>query len=366
MMSIFNAIASAGSNAGAGINAFAQNQYAVNQDRELNAERQQQNAFAQQQGQAETARQLYMDAVQLGPDAGMSYLAEMAPKFQLPPPDPKVRDMLAQAYQGMQKPAGPPKTRTVRDGDQIRTEEWDPQTGQFRQIAVADRMAPQTNVNVNMPANSANAMSEALVQDQATEFGAIQEQGRNARPIVEQLRVARNIDVRTNPGEGYRVAAQRIGSALGIPVDDRQIANADAFSAVMGRIVNDRISQEKGPQTEGDVKRFRETMASIENPPEAREFLLNYSEALAMRQIEQAQFFRAGVREIQSGKKDYEELRDDWDAYLNDVPLFRSMTNKETGRSLPMSFYQFESEMKARNPGITKMQIIEAWTGGNK
>lgn len=104
-MSIFNAIAQ-GSNIGAGINAFAQNQYAVNQDRELKAERQQQNAFAQQQGQAETMRQLFMDAVSIGPDAGFAYLSEMSPRFGVQPPDERVRGMLAQASAQMGQGAG--------------------------------------------------------------------------------------------------------------------------------------------------------------------------------------------------------------------------------------------------------------------
>lgn len=363
-MSIYNAIAQ-GSNIGAGINAFAQNQYAVNQDRELKAERQQQNAFAMQQNKADTMRQLFMDAAQMGPDAGFEYLARISPEYGVPPPDEKVRGILAQMYQSQQKPAGPPKFTKITEGDEYVTYQVD-DAGNRIEVARAPRYRPAApSVSVINEGDQSNPWQEQIFKDQTTEFAQIQEKGRNARPIVEQIRVAKNIDVRTNPGEGYRVAAQRIGSALGIPVDDRQIANADAFTAVMGRIVNDRISQEKGPQTEGDVKRFRETMASIENPPEARDFLLNYSEALALREIEQAEFFRAGVREVQSGNKDYDELRDDWAAYLNDVPLFRVMTNKQTGKSLPMSFYQFESEMKARNPGMTKLQIIKEWTGGN-
>lgn len=95
-MSIYNAIAQ-GSNIGAGINAFAQNQYMVNQDRELKAERQEQNAFARQQRQAETMRQIFMDAVQLGPDAGYDYTARMAQQYGFPQPSEEYRWILAKA-----------------------------------------------------------------------------------------------------------------------------------------------------------------------------------------------------------------------------------------------------------------------------
>lgn len=139
-MSIYNAIAQ-GSNIGAGINAFAQNQYMVNQDRELKAERQEQNAFARQQRQAETMRQIFMDAVQMGPDAGFAYLSEMSPRFGVQPPDERVREMIAQASQGM-IPQGAQRPASLQEW-----EAWRQMTPEQRQeFLLIKRAAPMVNM----------------------------------------------------------------------------------------------------------------------------------------------------------------------------------------------------------------------------
>lgn len=236
----------------------------------------------------------------------------------------------------------------------------DPRTRQANRVDLPEgvrlRDEPVSQTTVNLNEQSGNALTEALIEDQATEFGQLQEEARSARGILDQLQVARNIDVETNPGEGFKLAAREIGSAIGIPVDEEKIQTGQAFNAVMGRLVNDRISQEKGPQTDQDVKRFKDTMANLDNPAPTREFLLGYSEALQSRKIQQAEFFRERVREGQ----DYEKVRDQWDRYVRQTPLIRTdIVSPENG--LPVFYPQFARRFRNVNPNATEAEILKAW-----
>lgn len=217
---------------------------------------------------------------------------------------------------------------------------------------------PRAGDTINVNTNSQNTLQEALVEDQATEFSTLQGEARDAQSILSQLDVARNIDVKTAPGEEVFQVARQIGSAFGINVDEKQMASAEAFNATMGRLVNDRISQEKGPQTDEDVIRFRRTMASLNNTPLAKDFLLNYSEAIQRRKLDKAAFFRDGVR----AKKDYEKLRDEHQKFLDETPLFRrDILDSDTG--LPVFYYEFEREFLRENPSATTDDILDAWRG---
>jgi hypothetical protein len=248
------------------------------------------------------------------------------------------------------------RKRPMPDGTEV-FEEWDGQA--WKQIGDPAPRNPGQTINVNTGTPSQNALDDALVADQAKTFEEMQEAGRNARQLVSQISIARSIDVKTNPFESYKVIAKEIGSVLGIPVDLNAIGNAQSFQAVMGRLVNERVSQEKGPQTDADVRRFARTMASLDNPENAKDFLLGYSEAIAMRDIEKADFFRPRVR----NRQDYEEINDEWEDYLQKTPIIRSdLADPSTG--LPVFYYQFSRKMKEANPGISEEQILKVWREG--
>lgn len=220
---------------------------------------------------------------------------------------------------------------------------------------------PRTGQTINLNTGSQNALQKALIEGQAGDFKQIQEAGRAARGTLQQLDVARNIDVKTAPFESTFQVARQIGNAFGFPVDEKQLSNVDAFNAVMGRLVNDRVSQEKGPQTDADVARFRKTMADVNNTPVAKNFLLNYAEAMERRKIHMAEFFREGVR----GKGDYEKIRDSYQEYLDQTPLIRTnIQNNDTG--LPVFFYEFEREYLKENPGASQDDVLAEWRKGSR
>lgn len=209
---------------------------------------------------------------------------------------------------------------------------------------------------INVNTGSENALQGALVEDQADEFKVVQQQGRDAAGIIQQLNVARSIDVDTAPFEDKMQVAREIGDVFGFSVDEKQLSNVAAFDAVMGTLVNDRISQEKGPQTDQDVVRFRKTMASVNNTSVAKDFLLNYAEALERRKVHKARFFRSGVR----GKKDYEDILDEYQSYMDKTPLIRTdFRDLDTG--LPVFYYEFEREYLKENPGSSAEEALAEW-----
>jgi hypothetical protein len=155
-MSIYDAIA-AGGNPGAGINAFAQNRYMVQQDQQARQDYQNENAFAKQRDDMAIKQDALRQAAQMyavDPEAAYQFLDYTSDQYGFERAD---RAQLDPILSGMAKgmPTSmpePPKSRTIKSGDSVRTEEWDGQS--WRTVGEAPRWNPnsgpaQFNITVN-------------------------------------------------------------------------------------------------------------------------------------------------------------------------------------------------------------------------
>lgn len=102
----------------------------------------------------------------------------------------------------------------------------------------------------------------------------------------------RSIPLETGWGAQSKAWGAKFLGALGMANDEAlQVANnADQFKSVTMSFLLDKLAAQKGPQTEGDANRALETIASLQNMPDANRFILDLTEALNGQAIEKANF----------------------------------------------------------------------------
>lgn len=88
-----------------------------------------------------------------------------------------------------------------------------------------------------------------------------------------------------------RATAAAMLSSFGYKDADKLASNAQTFNQAVQQKVYEGLNAATGPQTEGDAKRFTQTLANLGNTPAANQFQLDMAEAMARKDIEKAAFF---------------------------------------------------------------------------
>lgn len=196
------------------------------------------------------------------------------------------------------------------------------------------------------------AFGKSLVKS----YEVIQEAASAAEDTLAQLAIARSIPVETGADAPMRAAIGAYAQALRIDpqsVGLDQVSGAQALTGVMNNLVLTRMQAQKGPQTENDAARIEATLARLGNTPAANDFLFRSAEALAVRDIERAQFYRAHRQETGS----FDGAESAWDKHKAQTPLVG--THPETKQ--PVFYYEFENLVKRANPGASRDQILKLW-----
>jgi hypothetical protein len=200
------------------------------------------------------------------------------------------------------------------------------------------------------------AEAEAFAKLRVKNFGAITERAIAAEDRLGQISQMRNIDIDTNPGEAMKNQFREFGAMLGLPVDMSKITDVQSFAGLSGKMVLDIMATQKGPQTDNDRKAIAKTTASVNNTPDANEFLLDSMEALALRQIEMDSFYQGWI----DNEGTLKGAKRAWGLFKNSTPMVSdNVKDPETG--LPIFFFDYKQTMKELNPGATDEQIIEQW-----
>jgi hypothetical protein len=140
--------------------------------------------------------------------------------------------------------------------------------------------------------------------------------GNSARDVQDTVKVTRQ--AMENLGKtGWSVQSQAAGAAvlsgLGIAPQNAKMfaANAELFQAKAMERVNAELSAAKGPQTDQDAIRAQQTFASLRNTPQANKFILDMTEAKAMRDQMKARFYQEALP-IARQKGDLSEVDREW------------------------------------------------------
>lgn len=142
------------------------------------------------------------------------------------------------------------------------------------------------------PGVGETAFQQELGRGQGQRFNEMAVQAEEAIDRLAQLEVVRSTPLEVGKTVPIASVIDQWGEALGLP---RMGANDPndvvKVNKMLQTIVNTELRKEKGPQTEGDAKRFRESMASISDPQQAYEFAIESMVKTQERKIYKHEFY---------------------------------------------------------------------------
>lgn len=196
--------------------------------------------------------------------------------------------------------------------------------------------------------------------DLVKEYGAIRERATAAEEQRNQIRMARAFsDTDAQGRELPSVLQQKAGNAavaLGFDVNTPafrgvlgRISDGQSFVGTMENLVLTKMQAQKGPQTENDAKRIQQTVASLGNTPEARDFLLRAADALSF----EDQIKRQHWDEHMTAKKTFAGAAKSWTEFRNSVPFMGISPNTKK----PVFFAEFYEANRGKSPS----EVIAAW-----
>lgn len=262
-------------------------------------------------------------------------------------------DLLAAQEQGVWKPVTPISS--------VGKEEFDVKRGFVTPEQIDSHRAGRgTNVSIINEAEGKGLTEEqkALAKSRVSRFEEIQNTASAAHDQNEVIAQLENMDITSGLGEGLKVQGARVLKALG--VEDRElegyISSAQAFNAKSGQLLAEALAAQKGPQTDRDADRIKDTLPQIGNEDAANRFIMSSLRAINERKIEQAEFYER-VLEDKGSLKEADKL---WRDFKRKTPMLSdNVVDRETG--LPMFFNDFRDKAVERNPDATMDEIIDAW-----
>lgn len=136
--------------------------------------------------------------------------------------------------------------------------------------------------------------SEAIGKLRVEEYkqlGAAASNARKAMPGIDTAERILNAGFNTGWGTEAQAAAANILASLGVADAKNYATNAQLFLAQTRTVTNDRLLDQKGPQTDNDFKRTEEIGARLGNTADANKFLLAVNRAINNQTIEKHSFF---------------------------------------------------------------------------
>lgn len=190
-------------------------------------------------------------------------------------------------------------------------------------------------------------------------FGFIDE-GAKQIDLLETLDKIDSIDVKTGAFEPFKGELAAMANGLGL--DGTAILGVDpgdqqAFRSQTEKLLKDSLQLNNGVQTDGDAERERKTFQQLTNEEDANQFISHSLRAGALRKQERGKFLDDKI--INEGKTTKDALKD-WKAFVDETPKLSSFV-KLPGTDLPLYFYQFEQAQSARDPSLSRGEIISKW-----
>jgi hypothetical protein len=220
-------------------------------------------------------------------------------------------------------------------------------------LEIATAGKPTTTVNMQQEKEEKKAFGKSLVST----YDAIADRADSAETARQQIAMGRGF-----VGEGAlpSVLKQTAGNAavaMGFDVKNLEgvlgnIGDGQGFTATMQNLVLSKMQAQKGPQTESDTRLIQKTVASLGNTPDARDFLLRASDALAQADVMKADFWRRWRNG--KGKGSFDGSATAWRKFRNKVP-FMAMS-PATGKHV------FFAEFADANRHKTFDEIVGEWS----
>lgn len=145
--------------------------------------------------------------------------------------------------------------------------------------------------------NPAVAESEQLMNKNWIDksFNPTIDTGRSAAQRAASLQALRTMNIQTGWGAETMAKAAGVLSTFGVENAEKHAANAQMFQSVAMENLMKALMEQKGPQTEGDAQRASKTFVSLQNTPQANEFIMDFAQAQANHAQRKAAFYEEAM-----------------------------------------------------------------------
>lgn len=214
---------------------------------------------------------------------------------------------------------------------------------------------PSTTINMGPQTKKFEEISGELG---AKRFMELSDQVANGEQSIESIRAMRTMldaGLQTGALEPAKNRVAAIAQGFGINPDSLGLPNAtDAqmFNSLVMKNLLAELVKQKGPQTEGDAQRAMKTYAQLENTPEANRWILNYAEALNLRQQEKYAFMEQALN---ANGGNWGKAEQEWMKSVKNKRLVG--TSPQTG--MPVTYYQALD--MARKNNVSPDQFAVMW-----
>jgi hypothetical protein len=167
--------------------------------------------------------------------------------------------------------------------------------GQQRELRAAG--APQISLGPQEKAEK-GAFGTLLVDN----FKDIQARARSGQQFLPSLETASRVleqGLQTGFGETFKKDAARVlvGLGLGSEEAQRNVENAQLFTAAVKNQVLQKLAEQKGPQTDQDAARAEETIAGMDKETDVNKFLIDLQKTIIKQDVAKEKFFSNWRRE---------------------------------------------------------------------
>lgn len=225
-----------------------------------------------------------------------------------------------------------------------------------------DRRKPAKPL-VSITNTDQTAEAKELGKLRAQRFDKTLEGATSAANTLERVNTARLIAGRSELPSDLQSVGGEVATFLGLDPDRLpglgNITGGQEFNAVIGDLVLEKMASQKGPQTDRDADRIRNTLARLGNTPEARDFLLRSSAMFAGADLLKADF----VQEFQDSNNTLRGAEKAWRKVSRNMPLLKENARKADAQGQPqiVFLHEFLEQAQQANPDATIAEIIELW-----
>lgn len=183
------------------------------------------------------------------------------------------------------------------------------QTGEIR---TAVSRPPVTNVTTKVESSALTEGNKDFIQNA---YRPSMDAAKAAKQANADLDVLDKLPISEKTGWGAqaKAGAANVLQSLGLAGEDakKMAGDAQVFNSILNRQVWGLLGQQKGPQTEGDAQRARDTFAQLGNTPRANEFIKDLARATNNLTVKRSEFFSQAMPKARR-EGDLTRVESDW------------------------------------------------------
>ena len=198
-------------------------------------------------------------------------------------------------------------------------------------------------------------------------IGDLRDEAKAARNELYYLNTLSNLGTSTGSLSSWRANMSNLSTTLFgednqftksiLGLDTSEAADLAKYKAVSDRMLNEVLNAAKGPQTEGDAQRARNTIPNIDNLTVVNEFIIATMRELAMDRKEMFDFVVRDMRE-QGTSPSALDAEQKYIQFRQDHPLIAKWTNPDGTRDL---YFKFVETTQRNNPTLSREKINALW-----